>query len=83
MKRAALKLLWCAILLCMTVLAQGGRAFMQAEEINLTITPAKAFFLPGETAVFAIEASGGTRVEAVITHLAETVDTIQRRPDRR
>jgi dextranase len=48
---------------------------MQADS-TLSIAPDKAFFRPGEPAAFSITATGGTRVEATITHLAETVDTL-------
>jgi dextranase len=45
---------------------------MQAKAA-VSITPHKAFYRPGEAATFLITASGGTRGEATITHLAETV----------
>ena len=45
---------------------------MQANAM-VSITPDKAFYRPGEAATFLITAAGGTRGEATITHLAETV----------
>ena len=48
---------------------------MFAEEITISVTPDKAFFRPGEAATFTLAASGGTRAEITISHLAEVIDT--------
>jgi dextranase len=69
MKRAAL------LLLCGLLLSTGGLAHMQADA-TISVVPGKAFYHPGEPATFQVAATGGTRVEAAITHLAETVDTL-------
>jgi dextranase len=47
---------------------------MQADA-TVSVVPDKAFYYPGEPATFLVAATGGTRVEATITHLVETVDT--------
>jgi dextranase len=40
---------------------------------TVTVIPDKSFYRPGETATFSISATGGTRAEAMITHLADTI----------
>lgn len=58
----------------------GGIARMEAHpgsEITLTIMPDKAFFRPGEPATFTVTASGGARVVGTITHLADTIASVE------
>lgn len=47
---------------------------MQAD-VTVRVFPDKAYYHPGESAVFSVVATGGVRVQATITHLAETVET--------
>ncbi len=47
---------------------------MQAD-VTVSVSPEKAFFSPGEPASFSVAATGGVRVSATVTHLADTVDT--------
>jgi dextranase len=67
---------WTALLLiCFALLlSHGGLALMQAD-VTVRVFPDKAYYYPGESATFSVVATGGGRVEATITHLAETVDT--------
>lgn len=47
-----------------------------AQNPTLTITPTHAYFRPGAPVTLAVVATGGARVEVVITHLAEPVATL-------
>ncbi len=49
---------------------------MSAVDITLTITPDKAFYLPGEVVTLHIRASTGVQIEAEITYLNQTVTTL-------
>lgn len=60
------------LLLSLFLMYFGGEAFMQ-NFTTVTVVPDKSFYLPGETVTLSISATSGTRAEATITHLAETV----------
>ena len=60
-------------LLAALVLLQGG--FVQAVNVETTVTLDKAFYRPGDVVTLAIQASEGARVQAAIRSLNATVAT--------
>ncbi len=64
------------LVLVLCLFLPGGMAAMQANNIQLAVTTDRAFYRPGEAATFTVQASGGARVTAEITHLTESVATI-------
>lgn len=57
--------------LLLVVCLQGG--FVYAVETTIAVIPNKSFYRPGETVTLHVQASAGSRVEARVTHLADTV----------
>lgn len=60
--------------LLLVILLRGG--FVYAVETTIAVIPDKSFYRPGETVTLHVQATSGTRVEARVTYLADTIAEI-------
>jgi dextranase len=57
--------------LLLVVCLQGG--FVYAVETTIAVIPDKSFYRPGDTVTLQVQTSSGSRIEARVTYLADTV----------